>query len=801
MPVADPTHDDRSFPEPAPLTALPDRDWRLTPLPISLTSFVGREREVEDLVALLRRRDVRLITLTGPGGVGKTRLALHVTEQLRPEFPDGVTFVGLASVADPALVLPTIAQAFAVRDSGDRPLVERLRLLLGDRHILIVLDNFEHLMSATADLATLLTSCAGLTIFATSRSVLHLSGEQVFPVSPLAMKETGNPLNPIDVTGHDAVSLFCQRAHAADPAFALTVENAATIAEIVHRLDGLPLAIELAASRVRMLSPEALLARLSDQLRLLTGGARDLPARQHTMRDAIAWSYDLLTPAEQGLFRRLAVFAGGFTLEAAEVVGGEEQTSASTLDLLASLTDQSLVRRLEDVDGEPRYGILETIREYGLQQLVMSGDEQTARQRHANYFFAVVEAITPVPRWPPKVTRTRFLDVERDNVRATLSWFDQIQDYEQYLLFATRLFPLWNSLGHGREGRRWLEQGAVRAEAGLIFLRGLAFGHAGVLAGLEGDGETGLALLEECLALFGDVTNPTVDNRMDMAMMLRAKGNMLLRQGRYPEAEPLLEQSMAGFVELGDTANISNGHSSLAVVAYTLGDLERARSECEDAVALARAADSATFAANALGILGLIACELGHYRDAAASLEGAFSEGQAALDQTGTPKRLASAAVLAVKQGSLELATQLLAAADAQCLVLGRPHQQPERAAFEHAAADARSALGAARFAAVWADGASLSPEAATAEARAFLLTVESDPERAIVDPVGAFGLTHREVEVLRLVADGRTDREIADALFIGFATVRSHLANIYAKLDVRSRTSAIAAARRAGIL
>ena len=621
--MADPTHDDRSFLQPAPLTALPEPDRRQAPLPISLTSFVGREREVEGLVALLRQHDVRLITLTGPGGVGKTRLALHVTEQVQPEFPDGVAFVGLASVADPALVLPTIAQTFAVRDSGDRPLVERLRLLLGDRHILIVLDNYEHLMSSTPDLTTLLTTCPGLTVIATSRSVLHLSGEQVFPVSPLTMTETGHPLNPIDATGHDAVSLFCQRAHAADPAFALTAENASTIVEIVRRLDGLPLAIELAASRVRSLSPEALLAHLSDRLRLLTGGSRDLPARQHTMRDAIAWSYDLLTPAEQRLFRRLSVFAGGFTFEAAEAVNGEEDSRDLTLDLLASLVDQSLVRRMEDVDGEPRYGMLETIREFGLQQLVISGEEHSTRQQHADYFFAMVEALTPSPRWPPTVRRTRVIDAERDNVRATLTCLDQAGDYERILLFATRLFPLWNTLGHGKEGRRWLEQAAVRADPNLTFLRGLAFGHAGALASYENDGEAALRLLETCLALFGDVTNPTFDNRLDIAMMSRAMGITLVRQGRYAEAESSLEQSLVHFRELGNTANIAGSHRCLGALAYGQGDMKRARTECHAAIPLALEAGIVGF--ETLGLLGLISCETGDYREAAAAFLPAVS--------------------------------------------------------------------------------------------------------------------------------------------------------------------------------
>ena len=361
--MADPTPADRSQPQPVSPASGEFRDRLGAPVPAPLTSFVGREGEIAQVRDLLHRPDVRLITLTGPGGVGKTRLALRVAGELESGFADGAAFVDLTPLTDPALVAPTVAQAFGIRETGDRPIAERLADVLRDRDLLLVLDNFEQVADAAPLVGRLLAACPHLTVLVTSRAPLRLSAERVVAVPPLALPAPDRSI--ADQAATEAVRLFVARAQAARADFALTEENASDVAEVCRRLDGLPLAIELAAARVPHLPPSALLRRLDARLPLLTGGARDLPDRQRTMRDAITWSHDLLTPEEQVLFRRLAVFVGGGTLEAAEAVAGAPgERALAVLDGVASLVAKSLLRQEDGPDGEPRYRMLETVREF-----------------------------------------------------------------------------------------------------------------------------------------------------------------------------------------------------------------------------------------------------------------------------------------------------------------------------------------------------------------------------------------------------------------------------------------------------
>jgi non-specific serine/threonine protein kinase len=749
-----------------------------------LTSFVGREREVAAVADLLRREGVRLVTLTGPGGVGKTRLALRVAEDLEAAFADGVAFADLTPLADPALVAPTVAQTLGVREAGDRPVAERLADALRDRRLLLVLDNFERVVEAAPLVTALLAGCARVKALVTSREPLRLAAERVVAVPPLPLPDPAIPTR--ELAASEAVRLFVERAQAARADFALTGANAPAVAEVCRRLDGLPLAIELAAARVAHLPPAALLARLERRLPLLTGGSRDLPARQRTMRDAIAWSDDLLNAAEQALFRRLAVFAGGFGLEAAAAVAGE--IGVDVLDGVASLVAKGLLRQEDGPDGEPRYRMLETVREFGLERLEASGEAESIRRNHALVFLALAEAIRDAFWHGASDAWWARLPPEHENCRVALAWTLARGETDLALRLASALEPLWWVLGHHGEGRQWLDRALDLDDGEPSLSRVRALVVASRLACFLGDlgsaGQRAEAARAQARAI-GDQEG-TGHALFQLAFVAVQRNEVDL-------ATELELEALALFRAVG--------HRAMA--AYTLrhladfGDPARAPALLEEALELFRAAGHASGTAAALSTLGRVLLERGDIARAFDLVRESLTLRVEMQDRWGLPLSVEGMAAIAAGTGRPDQAVCLYGAAATLRETIGVAIVWEHRARYERNLARLRAALSAEAFAEAWAAGRSLTPEQAIAEA----LTVTLDRAGETTPGADTYGLSQRELDVLRLVADGRSDREIAAALFVGPATVRTHLTNAFGKLGVGSRTAAVAAARRLGFL
>ena len=476
-------------------------------LPALRTPLIGREQELAALRKLLISGSARLITLTGAGGSGKTRLGLQAASEVRDEFPGGVYFVALASITDPTTVASTVAQVLGIRHTGGKPLDEALQdhlRLLVHAPTLLLLDNFEHLLAAAPLVGELLEACAPLKVLVTSRAVLHVYGEYEYPVPPLPLPEPEQLSSLEALAGNPAVTLFVERAAAAKPEFALTEENAAVVAQICCRVDGLPLAIELAAARIRMLAPAQVLARLESRLEVLTCGAVDMPARQQTLRRTIDWSHDLLSPAEQKLFRRLSVFVGGCTLEGAEAVcNTRRDLEIDVLEGMALLVDKSLMQQIELRGREARFAMLETIREYGLERLAASGEVEATRQAHAAYFLVVAEDGNLPLTMPERTNWLELCDAEHDNLRAALDWLIASDNSEWAMRLALALYWFWEPREHFVEGRDRLEA-ILRMKGAQARTKAWAkaAGHAGGLASVQGDYEGALRMHREALDIY-----------------------------------------------------------------------------------------------------------------------------------------------------------------------------------------------------------------------------------------------------------------------------------------------------------
>jgi len=561
-------------PEPG---GVPSVELRHHNLPFQLTSFIGREREIAELRNLLSRQtasehDARLLTLTGTGGCGKTRLALQAAGGLLSIFSDGVWFVDLASINDPSLVVPTIAQTLDVRETPGKPLLESLKEFLRDKQLLLLLDNFERVITAAPMVGELLNSAPHLKVLVTSREVLRVYGEHDYPVSPLSLPDPQN-LPPLERLAQvEAVRLFVERARAAKPDFSLTNENAPAVAEICFRLDGLPLAIELAAARVRLLPPQKMVARLDNRLRFLTSGARDLPARQQTLRSTLDWSYELLTDSEKMLFRHLAVFASGCTLEAAESVCNDDGRQ-DVLNGLQSLMDQSLLKPTES-HGEPRFNMLETIREYAFEQLATAGELDTLQERHLRFFLGLAEELEPQLRREQQQACLDRLEREHDNLRTALEYSVRMHRDGQMLRLGSALYLFWRQRDFWSEARKWFEFMLaldVKPEHGALRQKVLA--GAAYIAMFSGDLECSKQWARACIE-----SSQTTGECKVQGEALTVLGEVAWEQNEYAEAQMLLEQAQALFRQVDDQMGVADACHWLGHLALDQNDYEQARS-------------------------------------------------------------------------------------------------------------------------------------------------------------------------------------------------------------------------------
>jgi predicted ATPase/DNA-binding CsgD family transcriptional regulator len=759
--------------------------FALPALPVPATSFVGREADLSRVIALVTDSRVRLLTLTGPGGIGKTRLALEVARRRRAATP--VAFIPLDTTFRPAMIANTIVQRLGIELVRDELPVDALRRVIGTGEFLLVLDNLEHLLPGVSLLTDLLDASPRLVILATSRVRLGLPNEQVVSLGPLPLPAAGNG-HASDAASAEAVRLFTERARSVQPAFTLGRHNLASVVTIVQRMEGLPLAIELAAARTALLSPHLLAERLERRLPLLDGAPGNVPSRQQTMRAAVAWSVDLLPDDLRALWELLGIFSGGFTIDAAEAIAEAcGPFGLAVMDGVQALADQSLLVPRTNANGEPRFAMLETTREYALECLSERGAAEAARTAHATFFQSFARAVEPGLKGNDGWTWFHRVDADLPNIRLALEWFRSHGNIEAALEIAGCLEWFWTVPAYLSEGRALLDSLLQLGGPDIpARIRGKAWMALGDLVEWHGDAEHAAEVHRHALEAAREAGDQAL-----VAAILRSLGSVTMDLYRFDEAEALFSEAYSLAMEAGDLWTMAASANLTGLVSRLQGDLEQAHTWHESALSIWQQSGNRDH--TPIALVGLARVFIDRHEDQRAleTLDAALALTADDEDDFDTSTALDGLATLAARHGQYDLAARLLAVSSRLRQVSNMPLRPPTRREFEHVLTEVRAMLGSAAFAVAWAEGQALS--AADAKRLARTVTVR--------DPSPQDGLSAREREVLSLLVEGASDSEIADRLYITRRTASKHVASILEKLGAGNRTAAATIAHRRGLV